>query len=198
MIKTILFDVDGISVHREMNFSERYAQEFGVPIEKVTPFYFNEFQPCLVGKADLKIEIEKYLLAWGWTKSVDELIKYWFEHENKLDQTFLNSLEALKDKGVTCYLQTRNEKYRVNYLWNDLGLKNYFIDIFDSAKLGCKKPEIEFWAAIYDQLGQCPKEEVLVWDDKQENVDSARQFGFQAELFTTYDEYTKTLKKHLL
>jgi len=36
----------------------------------------NEFQPCLVGEADLKEQINPYLEKWGWKKSVDDFLEH--------------------------------------------------------------------------------------------------------------------------
>lgn len=54
MITTILFDGDGIVVNKPLRFSDRFSKEYGVPMEKLLAFFENDFQPCLVGKADLK------------------------------------------------------------------------------------------------------------------------------------------------
>lgn len=189
MIKTIIFDTDGIVVHREMNFSERYSRDFGVPIEKLTSFYDNEFQLCLVGKADLKTEIVKYFPSWEWNKSVEELLTYWFEHERNTDQQMLDSIANIRNKGIKCYMDTNNEKHRADYLWDTLGLNKSFDGLFASGYIGYKKPEPEFWSAIHEKIGSPDKSEVLVFDNKQEHVDSAKASGFQAELFTSFPAY---------
>lgn len=197
MIKSIIFDTDGVVVHRAMNFSERYAKEFAVPLEKLTPFYHNEFQLCLVGKADLKSEIVKYLPQWNWNGSVEELLEFWFIHEKEIDYEILDVVKSLRQNGINCYLNTNNEKYRSDFLWNDLSLKNHFSAIFASGNLGYKKPQKEFWSTIHKRIGSPAKEEVLVVDNEQDNVDSALAFGFTAEYFTDKDLFTKNIQ-HLL
>ncbi len=193
MIDTLIFDTDGVIVHREMYFSEQLSQEFGMQAEKILPFFRNEFQLCLVGKADLKEEITKYLDTWGWTKSVDELLRYWFESENIIDREILVYIQKLRDRGVRCYLDTNNEKYRTQYLWEELGLKNFFDDLFSSAKLGYAKPQHEFWSAIDSSLKQPKRSDVLVWDDEETHVTAARTFGFSAELYTDFDSFKKRM-----
>ncbi len=194
MIQTVIFDTDGMVVHREMYFSQRFSKEFGVPAEKILPFFENEFQLCLVGKADLKEELENYVGRWGWQKPVDELLKYWFEHENTVDERMLESVTSLRAKGIRCYLDTNNEHYRVRYLVDTLGLKNFFDAVFSSAQLGYMKPQQEFWRSIHELIGGPDKGEVLVWDDDEENVKSAKHFGFQAELHSDFDSYKDRMK----
>lgn len=189
MIKTVIFDVDGIVIKREMYFSQRFSEEFNVSIKKLLPFFENDFSDCLIGKADLKEELKKYLNQWGWKKSIDELLVYWFTNEGKLDYKIIENIKDLRRRGVKCYLDTNNEKYRVRYLIEDLGLNNLSDGVFSSCQLGFKKPQTEFWSALYEQLGKPDKNEVLVWDDDQENVVSAKNFGFQSELYTTFEDY---------
>lgn len=194
MIKAIIFDTDGTIIHREMYFSERFSKEFNVPLEKILPFFKNEFQLCLVGKADLKVELQKYLPLWGWTKSVDELLAYWFTNESDVDKGLIESVKQLRTRGFKCYLDTNNDKYRTQYLLDNLGLKNLFDGIFSSAELGYLKPQNGFWAAIHDRLGKPAKPEVLVWDDDEKNVESAKSFGFQSELYLGFDSYQSRMK----
>lgn len=194
MIKTVIFDTDGMVIRRQMYFSQRFSNEFRVPAEKITPFFKNEFRLCLAGKADLKEELVKYLEQWNWYKSLDNLLTYWFEHERDIDEKIIESVKTLRNKGIHCYLDTNNEKYRVRYILENLGLGNFFDGVFSSAELGYLKAEQEFWATIYKKLGKPDKTEVLVWDDDEKEVAAARDFGFQAELYTGFDNYEKRLE----
>jgi putative hydrolase of the HAD superfamily len=194
MIKTIIFDADGMVVHREMYFSQRFSKEFGVPMEKVLPFFKNEFQLCLVGKADLKQEISKYRGQWNWRKSVDDLLLFWFVNESGLDKKMLETIKALRDKGISCYLGTNNEKYWLQYLFDNLGLRNFFDGLFSSAELGFLKRQPEFWSAVHERLGKPDKSEVLVWDDDEENVAPAKNFGFRSEFYSGFESYENRMK----
>jgi FMN phosphatase YigB (HAD superfamily) len=68
----------------------------------------------------------------------------------------------LKDNGVKAYLATNNEKYRTEYLWNVVGIKNFLEGLFSSCYLGYMKPEVEYWQEIYKVLNKYPKENILV------------------------------------
>lgn len=194
MINTIIFDIDGVVLHREMYFSERFSKEFKIPIEKILPFFKNEFQLCLIGKADLKNELNKYTKQWDWQRSVDELIHFWFENENKIDQEILEIVKSLKDKGIKCYLSTDNEKYRVEYILNNLNLKKYFDGIFSSSEFGFSKSQQEFWSEIYKKLNILDKKEILVLDDDIININSANLFGFNSKLYFNKKECKEYIK----
>ncbi|MFA6296515.1 MAG: HAD hydrolase-like protein [Patescibacteria group bacterium] len=194
MIKTIIFDIDGMIIKREMYFSQYYSQKFKVPIEKMLPFYNNKFQLCLIGKADLKKEIAKYLNQWKWKKSVDDFLLLWFKYESNLDNKVLESIKKLRKKKINCYIGTDNEKYRVNYLLNNLKLAKYFDGIFASSKIGYQKSQQEFWSQVYKSLKQPNKSEILFWDDDPKNVKSAQDFGFNAKVYTNFSDYENKIK----
>jgi len=197
MIKTVLFDVYGMVIDREMRFSQRFSKDFSIPLEKLLPFFQNEFQLCLIGKSDLKIELKKYLKEWGWQESTDELLKYWFGHEKNISEEMLESVRELRKAGIKCYINTQNEKYIVEYISKTLGLEKYFDGVFCTNKIGYKKPEQRYWESIYNQLGKPNKKTVLVWDDDTKHIEAAKEFGFAAELYKNFAEYKNKINFYL-
>lgn len=197
MIKVILFDCDGPIIKREKNFSQRLKEEKGldVHLEKETSFFKGEFLECEIGKADLKEVLPKWLPVWGWLGTVDQLLDYWFEGETQVNPAMKNYIINLRTKGVTCWLATNNEKYRTEYLWNIVGLKSFLDGIFSSCYLGYMKPDAQYWEQIYKTLDNIPKQEVLVLDDKQSAIDSAKAFGFNAEFYTNFENFRNTAQE---
>lgn len=198
MIKVILFDADGVVINKPKLFSQQFMADYGVSVDKLLPFFENEFQPCLVGKADLKTALEKYIGQWGWKKSIDDLLKYWFASENYSEVRLISDVGKYKALGIKCYLQTNQEKYRTEYMRNEMGLGRVFDGIFSSAYLGVKKPELAFWEAIAKEIQPVSKSSVLVWDDDQENIGSAKSFGFRAEFYKSYDSYNSRMMELLI
>ncbi|MDO8444265.1 MAG: hypothetical protein Q7S80_02065, partial [bacterium] len=144
-IKSIIFDIDGMVLAHEKIFSQRLAEKLNVPVETFLLFFENEFQSCLVGKADLKEEIAKYLKIWKWPGSLDDLLKFWFDLEGTVDHSILESVRLLRSRGIKCYLCTNNEKYRVDHFQYFFKLDREFDRLFASSEIGFKKPQIEFW-----------------------------------------------------
>lgn len=60
-INTILFDTDGVVVIRPCRWSVVYEKKFGLPPEKMLPFFNGPFADCVIGKSDLKTAIQPYL-----------------------------------------------------------------------------------------------------------------------------------------
>ena len=188
MIKGIIFDADGMIVHGE-RFSDRLTREYGIGTEKTGQFFKNEFQLCLVGKADLKQELARYVDEWDWKGNVDKLLDYWFSEEyNKIDERFTPIIQSLRAKGIKTYLATNNEKYRTENLVKDRGLGDWFDVVFSSAYIGSKKPSEEFFQNILDNTG-LNKDEMVFWDDDTENTEGALAFGLPVEVYTDFEDF---------
>ncbi|HLM84017.1 MAG TPA: HAD family hydrolase [Candidatus Bathyarchaeia archaeon] len=166
MKNTIIFDADEVVVKREMYFSQRLAGDFNIPEEKVMDFFRNEYRECATGKTDLKKVLEKYINVWGWEGSVDDLLKYWFEHEREIDDEMVQEIKSLRARGYTCCLATNNESYRTRYLVNEVGLGNLFDHIFSSAEIGHLKVENDFWRHVENTL-ETSLTDIIVWDSDE-------------------------------
>ena len=61
--------------------------------------------------------------------------------------------------------------------------------------MGYLKPEAGFWREAFKWLSKVQKQEVLVWDDSQPAVDSAREFGFHAEYYRDTEAFKKIMRE---
>lgn len=191
-MKVILFDIDGVVIIRHEYFSERYSQEYGVPLEKITPFFKNEFPLCVVGKADLREEIPKYLNEWGWSDSLEEFLKYWFESEKQTDPRVLEVVKKFRECKIKCFLVSDNEKYRADYLMDSVKLKNLVDGSFLSCELGVKKTQREFFEKVLKILS-VTADDVMYWDDDLKNVEIAKELGIDARFYSGSDELEKAV-----
>lgn len=199
MIRAIIFDADGVVISGGERFSERLAREHGIALETTASFFKNEFQQCLIGKADLREALTKHIFDWGWSGSVDELLEYWFLGESNVDERIVAAIKQLRLKGARCFLGTNQEKYRTEYFKKQIGFDEIFDGIFSSAYIGAKKPSVEFFTHILRTLQPMRTEEIFFWDDTPENVEAALHFDFQAALYETYEDFEGCLNnKNLL
>lgn len=191
--KCILFDADGVVINTDV-FSVQYQKQFGVSNDEMLPFFKGIFQECLVGKADLKEAVLPYLADWKWNGTVDEFLEYWFRAEHHIDKRILKLIKTLKSKDIKCYLATKQEKYRTEYMRSKMGFDDIFDHIFSSADLGHKKPEREFYKSVFEWIKKndgFEKEELFFVDDSKENVDSAIDYGIDSWLYTDFDDFEK-------
>lgn len=184
MIKAILFDLDGLVIKKkEKLFSQRVSEEMGLPYEQVSEFFTGDFRECSFGRADLKEKISPHLVKWGYKGSVDEFLKHWFETESNTDEEVLEIVKALRSKGIKCYIATRQEKYRKQYLLDVVVLKNKFDGIFCTCDIGYDKWQKEYWDYVFNELKAEP-DEILFFCDGQKNVDNAEKIGIKAYYYT--------------
>lgn len=195
-IKAVVFDADGVVINSPGYFSVQYQKDFNVSNDVMLPFFKGKFQKCLVGEADLKEELKPLLEEWKWQGSADDLLKYWFEAEHYIDNRVITEIKRLKEKGIKCYLGTKQEKYRMKYIEEDMGLGAFFDGIFSSSNVGYKKPDKRFYNSISRSLEKTEKikpENILFWDDTKENVDSANECGWNAFLFTNFNDFKRII-----
>lgn len=197
MKKIIIFDADGVVIKREMYFSQRLARDFDIPEEKIMQFFRNEYKDCAVGKADLKKVLKKYINDWGWKGSVDDLLKYWLESEQELDEEMVGEIKSLKERGCICCLATNNEGYRTKYLVETVGLKNLFDYIFSSSEIGHLKSQDNFWEYVQEKLGLKDMDNVAVWDNDEKNIEKVTELGAKGFLFDGVDNFREKVNEIL-
>ncbi|MBX4186831.1 MAG: HAD hydrolase-like protein [Candidatus Doudnabacteria bacterium] len=186
MIKALLIDGDGATIKKTKYFSDVYAEEYHLPEEKLRPFFKDKFRLCQRGKADLKQEVTPYLKGWGWKGTVDEFLDYWFHTQTIPNQPVLDFLKDIRERGIKCYMVSDQEKYRANYITNNLRFKDYFDDLYYSCDIGFSKSQKEFFEIIIKRLNLKP-EEILYWDD--EDIEMAKEVGINASVFTSFENF---------
>ncbi len=195
MIKAIILDGDGVTI-TSTPFSKTLSEKYGTPLEDIESFFKGPFRQTSVGKADLKEIIEPYLKKWGYPGSVDEYLKEWFEYEHKINEPLIDFAKKLRQKGVKVYLATNQEKYRAEYVLNQMGFKDIFEKTYFSCHIGATKPSTEFFQKITNDLG-LEKGEILFWEDKLEIVQQARDFGWRAEIYTDFLAFRDRMGRYL-
>jgi putative hydrolase of the HAD superfamily len=183
-VRALVFDVDGVLVE-PWGFANYLKREYPQIAGQTQELFQGVFGACLVGQADLRAELPAYLAKWGWPHSPDDFLQTWFEAEREVDARLMAAIASARAKGIRCYLATNQERYRVEYIREQMNFGTLVDGIYSSAHLGIKKPEAAFFQAITSDLG-IPTAQIMFWDDSQANVDAAGAHGWQAELYTEY------------
>jgi len=193
-IKVILFDADGVVVKSKgKKFSERLSKVCGIPLETINLFFKNEFKSCVVGKADLREELPRYLALWGWKGALDELLTLWFSWEEELNESILTLIQALRTQGIRCYLISEQERYRARYFGETMGVKKHFDGCFFSCDIGHKKSERIFYEEVFKRIGGAMPKETLFFDDDEKNVEAARELGVHAYFYKNFEDFKQTI-----
>lgn len=206
-LKAIMCDADGVLIIPPERFSKRLEREHGILESLTKQFFDHPFQKCMIGENDLKDALKPYLDDWGWKKSVDDFLLYWFESENYPNNELLEHIGHVRDAGVKCYLATNQEEYRTEFIRLNMGFDSKLDGIFSSAYATAKKPNVLFWAYCYswiaNDLGTTESNIVLApshimyFDDAQNNVDEACLYGFKSHLYNGLEDFCKIVESEL-
>jgi putative hydrolase of the HAD superfamily len=183
-VKALMVDVDGVLVdgrpedgrHWQASLEEDLGFTSGALHEH---FFAPHWENVILGRAGLMEQLGAALQKIAPHTSPARLVAYWFERDSRIVAPFLAELSLVRSAGIRVYLATNQEHLRAAYLMETLGLAEHVDGIFYSARLGAKKPEMEFFARVQAAVGVCG-EELLLIDDSRQNVEAARKAGWQA------------------
>jgi len=194
--RAVIFDADGVMLLFE-KFTVRLEKEHGIPLEKTLPFIRGVLKPrCLIGEADLKEELSNVYKEWGWKGSLQELIDFWFKGEANVNLEMVEYIRALRKGGVLCFLATNQEKYRHEFMMDELGFAELFDRVFCSCDIGAVKPTKEYLDRV---LGMIKEEydigidDMVLWDDRAEHVEGFSNLGVRSFLYTDMGSFRKTM-----
>ncbi|WP_117193019.1 HAD-IA family hydrolase [Rhizobium terrae] len=187
-MKVLMVDVDGVLVHGRpadgLPFATYLERDLGLPVEVLQREFFKPYWPDIVtGREPIEPRLTDVLSRIAPHLEAETLLQYWFENDSRLDEQLLTDLAALRETGVALYLATNQEHRRAAWLLGKLGLAARFDGIFYSAKLGHRKPGLDFFRLATAETGVSPPDIGFI-DDAAENIEGARLFGWNAVQWT--------------
>ena len=195
-IKAICFDADGVVVNPQMQFSKYLQREHGISPEMTRGFFAGVFNDCLVGKVNLKAVLTTFLEDWGWRGTADEFISTWLQLDHVIDVRLIGAIQRLRQHEIVCCLATNQEHYRAEYMKTEMGFQDFFDHLFFSCEVGWQKPDPAYFQYLEKMLN-LDKKSILFWDDSPKNIAAARECGWQAEIYTEFDEFEAAIEKYV-
>lgn len=195
MIRVVIFDAHGVILNGK-RFSTIMEKKHHIPFVQTLHVLKAALEHIFSGHPDAASEVEKYVQKYGWQKRAEEFAKYWFATEQYIDKQFISYIMRLRESGVICCLATNQDAYKTVYMKEKMGLSLVFNKVFSASELGFRKPDSRFFHAVLESFPGISKDEVLYWDDTALTANAAKEFGFHAEVYTSFKEFTKKMQEY--
>ncbi|RCV65526.1 putative hydrolase of the HAD superfamily [Methanophagales archaeon] len=191
MIKAIIFDLDGVlldSVGRDMAISVRIFKKFGYSITKADEQYIIGWHPTdrishFAKKFEIAEEEQRLIL-----EEEKQLYRELWDSTSKLLPGVKETLETLKERGITLALATTSTSDSVRKFLHKFRLLGYFTLILTREDVSERKPNPEIYIKADDELGY-NHDEIIVVEDTEIGVRAAKSAGLNC--VAVPNQYTK-------
>ncbi len=199
--KCVMLDVDGVLVFGRPSDGRHWMvglkEDLGIVPRDISRTFFRAgWNTVFEGGMELIPSLQRGLDALGSDVSAEDFVAYWFENSSRVVEPVLADVRKARKRGIPVYLATNQCKERVDYLLNSVGLGNEIDGIVHSAIAGYQKPHAGFYAFVQRNTGYSP-EDLLMVDDKLENVEAAKVAGWQAVHWTAGDNLSRILQRSI-
>lgn len=189
-IEVVLFDANGVIQHRPPGWKENLGRLLGFDGESrefLTDVFASEM-PAVTGQDNFPVALSKVLLRWNCRLTLDEALRVWTAIE--VDPVVTELIGQLRKTGTRCCLASNQEEHKARYMSESLGYRDLFDKEFYSCRVGCMKPNADYFRTVIDTLG-LPPSHLLFIDDREENVNAAKDLGMVGAQFHLDDGYEK-------
>ncbi len=180
-ITTLFFDVGGVLLTNGWDHvsREKAAQHFEYDYEASDERHQKVANAFECGRVNLHDYLNEVVFFQRRSFSEADFIHF-MEQQSQPHASSLKVIRQLAEENKYLLATINNESLHLNlYRIRTFELSRYFRAFFSSCFLGVTKPECEiFQKALY--ITQRKGQECLFVDDREENVEAARQCGLQA------------------
>ena len=192
IIKAVIFDLDGVYFSKSTKeFLDVISSKFNVDRENVSKIYLksNQIKEYKKGKIEGEVFWSYFLNELNINSTLEEIIEI-LKQSYEVNPLAKKLLKSLKEQDIKTIICTNNFKERIEVLDGEYNfVKDFDFAIF-SYDFGTLKPAL--LEKVIEKSNLKP-EEILLLDDKPENILGAEKIGMKAKLCNN----PKELENHL-
>lgn len=190
-MRSVFFDVDGVLIHsifhadatRRRRWDRHIEEDLGVSPDAFTGFFSTAFTDVVEGRTSIVPALDAFLPSIGYRGTSLDFLAYWLTRDAELNLQLLDVVKRLRAAGARLFIATNQEHVRAFHLWNAVGLRHLFDDMFYAARLGVSKGSPEFYRRVDAAIGP-QVQPPLFFDDSASVVRAACSHGWEAVLFS--------------
>jgi putative hydrolase of the HAD superfamily len=195
MITTVIFDLGGVLLRTEDRSPRtKLAQRLGMTYEELESQVYGS-REAMKGEISAETHKRTFLKELGLPEDAMEEFGDEFWGGDRLDTVLVDFVRNLRGAYTTALLSNAWDDLRP-LLINRWKIADAFDQIFISAEMGLAKPDPTIYQAVTAELKVDPAELVFV-DDFIENVDAAREEGWNAVHFRSREGALVELAEYL-
>lgn len=197
MIKNIILDIGNVLV--DFRYHD-YMTELGFSEEVMKAMEERVILNDLWDQLDLGIRDEEEIINEMFTRvpEYEKECRVFFDNIINIVKTYDYAeswVKQLKTKGYKVYLLSNYPRSLFTlHEKSSFSFAKYVDGKVVSAFIKMSKPDARIYNYLLEQYTLKP-EECLFFDDRQINIDAAVKCGFNAHLFTTYEDAVNTIDK---
>ncbi len=196
-IDALLFDLGGVILEIDFNrVFEAWGAHSGVPAAVIrSRFQFDAvYESHERGQITAPAYFESLRASLGIDISDAQFTAGWNAIFRGEVPGVAALLRQLKERLPLYVFSNTNATHHAYWAREFAGTLGYFQNVFVSSDLGRRKPEPEAFAVVASAIGM-PFENILFFDDTDENVHSARRLGMHAVHVTSVADVRNALGK---
>ncbi|HEV7417618.1 MAG TPA: HAD family hydrolase, partial [Tianweitania sediminis] len=180
-MRAVFFDVDGVLLHsffhpdpaKRRRWDDHLLEDVGIAPEQLNGFFETRFNAAMLGQTSIITELDAYLPTIGYVGSSLDFLSYWLMRDTHINLPLLNLIRRLRTRSdAALYIATNQEHIRAFHLWNEVGLRHYFDDMFHAARFGVSKSDAAYYTKVEEVVGG-DAEAPLIFDDSERVIAAA-------------------------
>ncbi len=184
-IQALIWDLEGVLLISDIGSVEQIIQKrLKVPIETIDNFFHSEFND--------QVDRGEFTQEYFWLQLLDQLnlphqqlstINEFYYQDLYIDPDLLERIKTYRKRFKTALLSNYSEALRpmLNSRWR---VDVAFNEIIISCEEKIIKPDPRIFDLTLNRLGASKEEAVLI-DDREVNINGARDYGLQTVHFQT-------------